>query len=99
MRKMLTTKPPQPLIILLLLFLIEIINPTKTTAALSQSQQPPPARLATLLQSEMTGTRQSSKPILLPCCYDGLSARLIAQAGFEATFMTGFGVSGTCVRR
>ena len=32
-------------------------------------------------------------PILLPCCYDGLTARLVARAGFEATFMTGFGVS------
>jgi 2-methylisocitrate lyase-like PEP mutase family enzyme len=31
--------------------------------------------------------------ILLPCCYDGLTARLVAQAGFQATFMTGFGVS------
>lgn len=29
----------------------------------------------------------------MPCCYDGLSARMVAQAGFELTFMTGFGVS------
>jgi 2-methylisocitrate lyase-like PEP mutase family enzyme len=28
-----------------------------------------------------------------PCCYDGLSARLIERAGFEMTFMSGFGVS------
>ena len=42
----------------------------------------------------MDGTRKDTKPILLPCCYDGLTARLIAKAGFEATFMTGFGVSG-----
>jgi 2-methylisocitrate lyase-like PEP mutase family enzyme len=59
-----------------------------TTAACS-----PPQRLAHLLQSEMDGTRVSPTPILLPCCYDGLSARLVARAGFEATFMTGFGVS------
>ena len=52
---------------------------------------PAPERLRQLLQSEMDGTRKDSKPILLPCCYDGLSARLIAKAGFEATFMTGFG--------
>ena len=57
---------------------------------------PAPKRLKQLLQSEMDGTRKSDVPILLPCCYDGLTARLIAQAGFEATFMTGFGVSGTC---
>jgi 2-methylisocitrate lyase-like PEP mutase family enzyme len=42
----------------------------------------------------MDGTRNDDKPILLPCCFDGLSARLIAKSGFEATFMTGFGVSG-----
>eukprot|EP00536_Pseudo-nitzschia_multiseries_P000164 jgi/Psemu1/293942/fgenesh1_pm.3_\ len=36
---------------------------------------------------------RSDQPILLPCCYDGLTARLVARAGFEATFMTGFGVS------
>ena len=28
--------------------------------------------------------------ILMPCCYDGLSARLIEQAGFELTFLSGF---------
>lgn len=53
----------------------------------------PANRLAMLLESEMNGTRQSELPILLPCCYDGLTARLIGAAGFEATFMTGFGVS------
>lgn len=30
---------------------------------------------------------------LMPCCYDGLTARLVEDAGFELTFMTGFGVS------
>ena len=53
-----------------------------------------PQRLKQLLQDEMDGTRKSEMPILLPCCYDGLTARLVARAGFEATFMTGFGVSG-----
>lgn len=55
---------------------------------------PAPARLRQLLESEMDGSRNDTKPILLPCCYDGLSARLIARGGFGATFMTGFGVSG-----
>jgi Phosphoenolpyruvate phosphomutase len=51
-------------------------------------------RLSALLESEMNGTRQSEMPILLPCCYDGLTARLIGATGaFEATFLTGFGVS------
>ena len=31
----------------------------------------------------------------MPCCYDGLTARLVENAGFELTFMTGFGVSAT----
>lgn len=55
---------------------------------------PAPERLRRLLQDEMDGTRDSELPIMLPCCYDGLTARLVARAGFEATFMTGFGVSG-----
>lgn len=32
---------------------------------------------------------------VMPCCYDGLSARLVEAAGFNVTFMTGFGVSAT----
>jgi hypothetical protein len=55
---------------------------------------PAPLRLKQLLQAEMDGSRDSDKPILMPCCYDGLTARLITRAGFDATFMTGFGVSG-----
>ncbi len=30
---------------------------------------------------------------VMPCCYDALSARLIEQAGFELTFMSGFATS------
>ena len=52
---------------------------------------PPPERLRCLLER----TDRGEAPILLlPCCYDGLSARLVGLAGFNATFMTGFGVSG-----
>lgn len=29
----------------------------------------------------------------MPCCFDALSARLVEQAGFELTFMSGFAVS------
>jgi hypothetical protein len=68
-----------------------------STATSSSSRGPAcsaPQRLKQLLQDEMDGTRKSEMPILLPCCYDGLTARLVARAGFEATFMTGFGVSG-----
>ncbi|ETO65320.1 hypothetical protein F444_17339 [Phytophthora nicotianae P1976] len=30
---------------------------------------------------------------VMPCCFDGLSAKLIERAGFDVAFMTGFGVS------
>ena len=77
---------------------------TAPTSSTNTVGMPPPLRLKQLLEAEMEGTRsttssgngnedESSSPILLPCCYDGLTARLIARAGFEATFMTGFGVS------
>jgi 2-methylisocitrate lyase-like PEP mutase family enzyme len=31
--------------------------------------------------------------LVMPCCYDGLSARLIERAGFPLTFMSGFSVA------
>lgn len=60
-------------------------------AALQPVACPPPQRLLNLFRA--TETIESETPILLPCCYDGLTARLIARAGFDATFLTGFGVS------
>ena len=33
--------------------------------------------------------------LIVPACFDALSARLIEQAGFSTTFMSGFGVSAT----
>ncbi len=30
-----------------------------------------------------------------PCCHDGLSAKLIEQAGFDLAFMSGFGVAAS----
>lgn len=63
------------------------------SSALSLSPAiPPPVKLKALLEHHSNA--KVKKPLLLPCCYDGLSARMIARAGFEATFMTGFGVSG-----
>ena len=29
----------------------------------------------------------------MPCCFDALSAKLIEQAGFSVTFMSGFAIS------
>ncbi|WP_300037371.1 isocitrate lyase/PEP mutase family protein [uncultured Roseobacter sp.] len=31
--------------------------------------------------------------IMMPCCFDGISARLVEQAGFELTFLSGFSAS------
>ena len=31
--------------------------------------------------------------LTMPCCYDALSAKLIQQAGFPLTFMSGFAAS------
>eukprot|EP00965_Chrysotila_dentata_P254493 6211892-Pleurochrysis_carterae.AAC.2 len=31
----------------------------------------------------------------MPCCYDALSARLVEQAGFPLTFVSGFSVSAS----
>jgi len=33
--------------------------------------------------------------LVMPCCFDALSARLIERAGFPLTFMSGFSVSAT----
>lgn len=53
---------------------------------------PPPARLRKLLE-DVASSKDDDDILVLPCCYDGLTARLVARAGFNATFMTGFGVS------
>lgn len=37
--------------------------------------------------------------LLMPCCFDGLSARLIEQQGFPLTFMSGFAVSAARLAR
>jgi 2-methylisocitrate lyase-like PEP mutase family enzyme len=53
----------------------------------STSPGTPAARLAALLsQPEL---------LVMPCCYDALSARLIELAGFPLTFMSGFAVSAS----
>jgi 2-methylisocitrate lyase-like PEP mutase family enzyme len=45
----------------------------------------PAERLRSLLKGEGC--------LIMPCCFDALSARLIEQAGFPLTFMSGFAVS------
>lgn len=36
---------------------------------------------------------KNGKCSVMPCCYDGLSARMIENEKFDVAFMTGFGVS------
>ncbi|RMD62277.1 MAG: carboxyvinyl-carboxyphosphonate phosphorylmutase, partial [Alphaproteobacteria bacterium] len=50
----------------------------------------PARRLRTLLHGH-DPARDGA--LVMPCCFDALSARLIEQAGFPLTFMSGFGVS------
>src|SRR5215210_4382472 len=40
-----------------------------------------------------------SEPVLAPGAYDGLTARLIEKAGFEAVYMTGFGTAASLLGR
>lgn len=37
--------------------------------------------------------------LVMPCCYDGLTARLVEMHGFPITFMTGFGTSAVRGKR
>ena len=37
--------------------------------------------------------------LVMPCCFDALSAKLVEQAGFELTFMSGFAVSAARLDR
>lgn len=45
------------------------------------------ARLRSLIETD--------KLIIMPCCHDALSARLIERCGFDMTFMSGFAVAAT----
>lgn len=47
----------------------------------------PPDRLRALLAKD--------RLLTMPCCYDALSAKLIEQAGFDLTFMSGFAASAS----
>uniref|UniRef100_A0A7S4NZF5 Carboxyvinyl-carboxyphosphonate phosphorylmutase n=1 Tax=Paramoeba aestuarina TaxID=180227 RepID=A0A7S4NZF5_9EUKA len=65
--------------------LLEIDSEIRTKAASSTPILLPATRLRSLLND---GT---CRPV--PCCWDGLTAKLIASAGFEIAFMSGFCVS------
>ncbi len=58
-----------------------------TPSAASPSLLSPAARLRALLEEPVCR--------VMPCCFDGLSARLIGMAGFPVTFMSGFAASAS----
>jgi 2-methylisocitrate lyase-like PEP mutase family enzyme len=41
----------------------------------------------------LRGLLAQGKLLQMPCCYDALSARLVEQAGFPLTFVSGFGAA------
>lgn len=62
------------------------------SAGLLPSDAPPPRRrLRELLAAD--------EPVLAPGAYDALSARLVAEAGFPAVYMTGFGTAASFLGR
>ena len=49
---------------------------------------------------ELLGRAVSDRrPLVVPGCYDALSARLVEQAGFDAVYMTGFGTTASLLGR
>src|SRR4051812_47548376 len=58
---------------------------------LLENGRAPRARLRELLAA--------SAPLVAPGAYDALSARLVAQAGFDAVYMTGFGTTASLIGR
>jgi len=49
----------------------------------------PPPTSAEALRSLIANAAADKRILHMPCCYDGLTARLVERAGFEVTFMTG----------
>jgi hypothetical protein len=90
-------------LLLLLIFLPGLASafvshtpPQRQRGLVSCKAGPSPAdKLRQLLKSPPDGGI-----LIMPCCYDGLTARMVEMHGFPITFMTGFGVSaarGACV--
>lgn len=47
------------------------------------------------MANRLRGLLAKDKLVKMPCCFDALSAKLIEQAGFELTFLSGFGASAS----
>ena len=66
-----------------------------------QNQSPPgrASRLRRQLRERLKGAGRSAPALIAPGIYDGYGARWLAQAGFEAAYMTGNGVSACLLGR
>lgn len=71
----------------------------------TQKQRPPRQYVRKSIAPRMTiSTRQKTINLrkllnedrlhLMPCCYDGLSAKLVQRADFDLTFLSGFATAG-----
>lgn len=65
-----------------------------STAPLSKA-----TRLRTQLAARIAQAGRGQPALIAPGIYDGYGARLVAQAGFEAAYMTGNGVSASLLGR
>src|SRR5512141_1486580 len=45
--------------------------------------------------TEFRGLIHGEEILQLPCCYDGLSAKILEQAGFKAIAAAGYGLAGS----
>lgn len=54
---------------------------------------PPSTKNLTTAAAKLRLLLQKPGLLVMPCCFDGMSARLVENAGFPLTFMSGFAVS------
>ncbi len=63
----------------------DLFNPKKLNEQLNSIRPTSAAALRQLI----TEAQRSNEVLLMPCVYDGLTARMVERAGFNLTFMTG----------
>ncbi|KAJ3087328.1 hypothetical protein HK102_011340 [Quaeritorhiza haematococci] len=67
--------------------------PTTSSSLSSPLRHPNPQ--ADSIRRLIYNSASSDKVLLMPCCFDPLSAKLIQAAGFPLTFMSGYAVSAS----
>jgi hypothetical protein len=77
----------------LYLFTLHSLPPSLPTTALAANRMPPPPSSAARLRLLLAGLSARQKSLALPGAFNGLVARAVAHAGFEATYVSGAGVA------